>query len=73
MAREITLRAPAPVFKGTDAVLAGALTRSQLRGPRVQRLFQGVYALRGETMTHELRCAGAALARARHSRCRLKR
>ncbi|MGH3833974.1 MAG: hypothetical protein ACRDRS_26640 [Pseudonocardiaceae bacterium] len=62
MAREITLREPAPVFKGTDAVLAGALTRSQLHGPTVQRLFQGVYALRSEPMTYELRCAGAALA-----------
>ncbi|MGH3983656.1 MAG: endonuclease domain-containing protein [Pseudonocardiaceae bacterium] len=56
------LREPAPVFKGTDAVLAGTLTRSQLRGPAVRRLFQGVYAFRDEPMTHELRCAAAALA-----------
>jgi very-short-patch-repair endonuclease len=61
MAREIKLGEPAPVFRGTDAVLAGRLTRGQLRGPMVQRLFQGVYALRGEPMTHELRCAAAAL------------
>lgn len=50
------------MFKGTDAVLAGALTRSQLRGPTVQRLFHGIYALRDEPLTHELRCAAAALA-----------
>ncbi len=50
------------MFKGTDAVLAGALTRSQLRGPTVRRLFHGVYALRDEPLTHELRCAAAALA-----------
>jgi hypothetical protein len=62
MGGDIMLREPAPVFKGTDAVLAGDLTRGQLRGPTVQRLFQGVYALRGEPMTHELRCAAAALA-----------
>lgn len=41
---------------------AGALTRSQLRGPTVRRLFHGVYALRDEPLTHELRCAAAALA-----------
>ncbi len=62
MAREIQLREPAAVFKGTDAVVTGALTRSQLRGPTVRRLFQGIYALRNEPMTHELRCAAAALA-----------
>ncbi|MGH3688103.1 MAG: hypothetical protein ACRDRU_04205 [Pseudonocardiaceae bacterium] len=62
MAREIKLGDPAPVFKGTDAVLTGALTRGQLRGPAVQRLFQGVYALASEPITHELRCSAAALA-----------
>ncbi|MGH3978831.1 MAG: endonuclease domain-containing protein [Pseudonocardiaceae bacterium] len=62
MRRESRLGPPGPVFRGTDAVLAGALTRSQLRGPKVQRLFQGIYALASEPMTHELRCAGAALA-----------
>lgn len=60
--REVRLGNPAPVFRGSDVVLAGTLTRSQLRGPKVQRLFQGVYAFAGEPMTHELRCAGAALA-----------
>lgn len=53
MAREITLRESAPVFQGTDAVITGALTRSQLRGSTVRRLFQGVYALRSQPMTHE--------------------
>lgn len=62
MGREIKLKQPAPVFKGTDAVVAGALTRSQLRGSTVRRLFQGVYALRSEPMSHDLRCAAAALA-----------
>ncbi|HEX2290289.1 MAG TPA: hypothetical protein VHH53_08875, partial [Pseudonocardiaceae bacterium] len=54
---------PAPVFKDTDVVLAGDLTRSQLRGPAVRRLFQGVYALRGEPVTHELRCVHAVVRR----------
>lgn len=58
----IRLGAPAPVFRGSDAVFAGRLTRGQLRGPKVQRLFQGVYAFAGEPVTHQLRCAGAALA-----------
>lgn len=62
MPKEIRLPAPAPVFRGSDAVRTGALTRGQLRGSKVQRLFQGVYALAGQPMTHELRCAGAALA-----------
>lgn len=62
MRKEIKLGDPAVVFRGTDAVVAGALTRSQLRGPAVQRLFQGVYALAGEPITHELRCSAAALA-----------
>lgn len=62
MAREIKLGDPAPVFRGTDAVVAGALTRSQLRGPAVRRLYQGVYAHASEPVTHELRCAAAALA-----------
>jgi hypothetical protein len=61
MRREIKLIEPAPVFRGTDAVLAGALTRSQLRGPAVRRLFQGVYALASEPITPELHCATAAL------------
>lgn len=43
-------------------MLAGRLTLGQLRGPQVQRLFQGVYASADEPMTHGLRCAGAALA-----------
>ena len=60
MRREIKLIEPAPVFRDTDAVLAGALTRSKLRGPAVRRLFQGVYALANEPITHELRCAAAA-------------
>ena len=58
----VRLGAPTPVFRGSDAVSAGRLTRGQLRGPKVQRLFQGVYVFTGEPVTHQLRCAGAALA-----------
>lgn len=60
--RGIRLAGPAPAFRGSDAVLAGRLTPGQLRGPQVQRLLQGVYAFAAEPLTHQLRCAGAALA-----------
>ncbi|MGH3910159.1 MAG: endonuclease domain-containing protein [Pseudonocardiaceae bacterium] len=50
------------VFRGSDAVRAGALSRAQLRGPGVRRLFQGVYASIDVAVTHELYCAGAGLA-----------
>lgn len=49
------------VFVGSEATSAGLVTPNQLRGPFVQRLFQGVYAPAGVPVTHELRCAGAAL------------
>lgn len=60
--RKSKLKSPAPVFRGTDAVNAGVLSSGHLRGSGVQRLFRGVYALASEPLTHELRCAGAALA-----------
>lgn len=49
------------VFRGSEAVRAGVITPEQLRGPTVQRLFRDVYAPAGLTLTHALRCEGAAL------------
>lgn len=48
-------------FRGSDAVAAGLLTAAQLRGPQVQRLFNGVYAFADVPRTHQLYCEGAAL------------
>lgn len=50
------------VFRGSDAVRVGALSRGQLRGQAVRRLFQGVYSLAGVAQTHALYCIGAGLA-----------
>ncbi len=50
------------VFVGSEAASAGLVSPSQLRGPAVQRLLQGVYAPSVVPVTHRLRCAGAALA-----------
>jgi len=61
MGREINLNGLAPVFRGSDAVRAGVLSRNQLRGPAVRRLFQGVYSPAGVAETHELYCTGAGL------------
>lgn len=61
MGREINLNGLAPVFRGSDAVRAGVLSRNQLRGPAVRRLFQGVYSPTGVAETHELYCTGAGL------------
>lgn len=60
--KQINLTGLAPVFRGSDAVRAGALSRNQLRGPAVRRLYQGVYSPAGVAKTHELCCAAAALA-----------
>lgn len=49
-------------FRGSAAVAAGFLTRGQLRGPGVLRLFRDVYVLAGTVVTHQLRCSAAALA-----------
>lgn len=49
------------VFRGRDAVEAGALTLGALRGAAVRRLFTGVYAPRSVTIDHELRCRAVAL------------
>jgi hypothetical protein len=48
-------------FRGSEAVAAGQLTRAQLRGPRLTRLFRDVYVTSGTTVTHEVRCRGATL------------
>jgi hypothetical protein len=49
------------VFRGSAARAAGYVTEAELRGPRVRRLFQDVYAPAHLPVTHELRCRGAAL------------
>ncbi len=49
------------LFRGSDAVAAGLLTRAQLRGPLVTRLFRDVYVDRSTPVTHEVRCRGATL------------
>lgn len=62
MGRQIKLDGLAPVFRGSDAVRVGVLSRAQLRGPAVQRLIQGVYSPAGVAQTHALYCAAAGLA-----------
>lgn len=49
------------VFRGRDAVDAGMLSARQLRGPRVRRLFNGVYCPFPTTVDHTLLCRAAAL------------
>jgi very-short-patch-repair endonuclease len=51
----------AGVFRGTEALAAGVVTKEQLRGPGVRRLFRDVYLPAGIQLTHERRCEGAAL------------
>lgn len=53
---------PPDVFRGSEAVAAGVLTRAQLRGPAVQRLFQDTFVRSGVRVTHALRCRGATCA-----------
>lgn len=49
------------VFRGSDAVTAGLLTRDMLRGRCWRRLFRDVYADSAVPHDHRLRLAGAAL------------
>lgn len=62
MGRQINLTGLGPVFRGSDAVRAGALRQGQLRGSAVRRLFQGVYSQASVAQTHELYCTAAGLA-----------
>jgi hypothetical protein len=50
------------LFRGSEAVSNGYLSRNDLRGSRVQRLFRDVYTWAGVPVTHELRARAAALA-----------
>jgi hypothetical protein len=58
----VGLDALPPVFRGSQAVACGALTRGQLRGPAVRRLCRDVYTDARRRVTHELRCRAVALA-----------
>lgn len=49
------------VFRGSEAVAAGVVTRDQLRGPQFRRLFRDVYVPAATRVTHQVRCEGAAL------------
>ncbi|WP_433292252.1 endonuclease domain-containing protein [Pseudonocardia sp. CA-142604] len=49
------------VFRGSDAVACGALTRAQLRGPSVRRICRDVYTVSSGQITHQLRCRAMAL------------
>jgi hypothetical protein len=48
-------------FRATDAIAAGALTRSQLRGGDWRRLLRGVYAHAALPVDHLTMCQAAAL------------
>jgi len=50
------------LFRGSEAVALGVLTRAQLRGPGVQRLCRDIYTRSGTKVTHELRCRAMSLA-----------
>jgi hypothetical protein len=60
--RQINLTGLGPVFRGSDAVRAGALRQGKLRDSAVRRLFQGVYSQASVAQTHELYCTAAGLA-----------
>lgn len=49
------------IFRGSEALSAGDLTRGQLRGPRYRALFRDVYVDARVRITHELRCEAALL------------
>lgn len=49
-------------FRGSEAVAAGLVTRSQLTGTRFKRVFRDVYVPGTAELTHELRCECAAFA-----------
>lgn len=49
------------VFRGTDAVRRGLLSRGQLRGPAFRRLRQDVYCASDLLVTHRVQAEGVAL------------
>lgn len=49
------------VFRGSDALRQGLLTRAQLRGPRWRRLRHDVYCAADLAVTHRLQAEGIAL------------
>ena len=49
------------VFRGSEALHAGLLTRRQLRSPLFTSLFRDVYVESTTMITHEVRCRGATL------------
>jgi hypothetical protein len=49
------------VFRGSDALRLGLLTRAQLRGPRWRRLRQDVYCDSDLALTHEVMARAVAL------------
>ena len=54
---------PLPLlFRGSEAVACGVLTRAQLRGTAVHRLCRDIYTLSSTQVTHELRCRALAMA-----------
>ena len=50
------------VFRGSEAVAGGWLTRGQLRSPELRRLWRDVYAAPGAKPSHDLRCRALAMA-----------
>jgi hypothetical protein len=50
------------LFRGSEVVACGALTRAQLRGTAVRRLCRDVYTASSTKVTHELRCRAMAMA-----------
>jgi very-short-patch-repair endonuclease len=61
MRQRVRLVDLAGVFRGTEALAAGVVTKEQLRGPGVRRLFRDVYLPAGMRVTHQRRCEAAAL------------
>ena len=49
------------VFRGSDAVACGALTRGQLRGSHTRQICRDVYTSATRPVTHQLRCRAYAL------------
>ena len=55
------LREPV-LFRGTDALAQGMVSRRDLLGDRYRRLFRDVYTVSTAPVTHELRARAAAMA-----------